>query len=418
MRSAAAAVVAATAASFAAQAAEPADAAALTFGGEARLRYVTVQDARLVPGNDTTQAQFRGLFHADYRVGPQLRFHGEIGTGQVDRDRDAATASLQNRAALQQLYVDIRNGAEAADGKPLFGATIGRQEFAEGPRQLLSVGDGANLRRTWNGVRAYAHAPGYDIALFELRATRLAPGAFDDGIRDDAVLRGAVARIALAHGEGRAASLQPFWLHTTMAVAGTNAGGAGDVRDTLGARLQGNRGRLRWDWTLARQQGRVAGRDVRAWGMFAVQSLSLSDTGWKPRLTSHIDIASRDFHPLYSSSNYLGEGQFLGLTNLLLVAPGIAVSPTARTTLSLEYGHARRLVADEAAHASGMRAYAGTAGVPGHHIGGLARLAAGWTPSKQLSFSLGIEHLATGAVLDRAGLASGTYLQLGAQLGF
>lgn len=385
---------------------------ALTFGGEGRLRYENLQAARLVRGNDTTQADLRGLVFADYRPTSRLRLRGEIGTGQLARDRDSASASLQNRAALQQLFMDIRNGRDAEGGKVLLGATIGRQEFADGPRQLLSAGSGSNLRRTWNGVRGYARSGRYDVALFVLRATRLAPGAFDDRIRGDTTLAGATGRIA---------SLQPFWYHTTMPLAGKR-----DTRDTLGLRLQGRRGAARWDWTLARQQGNAAGRDVRAWALFAVQDVALSDTGWKPRLTSHVDVASggasagggtlRDFHPLYASSSYLGEGQFLALSNLLLVAPGIAVSPTAHTTLSFEYGRAQRMAGDGVVYASGMRAYAGTDSARGRHIGDLARFGANWAASPQLSLSVTVEHLEAGAVLRRAGFASGSYSQFAIQL--
>jgi hypothetical protein len=385
------------------------DASALTFGGEARLRYTMLRNARLVPGNDSAQAQFRGLVHVDYRVGSRFRLYGEAGTGQVDRDRDAASASLQNRASLQQLYVDVATGAES--GATRFGAMLGRQEFAEGPRQLVSAGDGANLRRTWNGVRAYAQAAGYKVTLFEFRATRLAAGAFDEGVRGDTLLRGAMADIALAHRGGDAV-LQPFWLHTTMQATAANGGGI-DTRDTLGARLTGSRGPMRWDWTIARQQGRAGARDAHAWGLFAVQSLSLSTRGWKPRLTSHVDFASRDFNPLYASSSYLGEGQFLGLANLLLVAPGIAVSPSPRTTLSLEFGHARRVASDAPAYAGATRAYAGTASAGGRHIGNLTRLAAEWKASRHWSFNASFERLAAGSVLDQAGFASGSYVQVG-----
>lgn len=422
----------AVAASFAAQAdgdpaaapgdatAATADAGALTFGGEARLRYAILRNARLLPGNDSSQAQFRGLVHAGYRVSPRFRLYGEIGTGQVDRDRGAASAALQNRASLQQLYVDVDVGADARGGAAKFGATLGRMEFAEGPRQLVSAGDGANLRRTWNGARAYASVAGYKLTVFELRATRLAAGAFDEGVRGDTILRGAIVDIALARPGGADAasagggSLQPFWLHTTMQATPANGGGVDD-RDTLGARFTGTRSAMRWDWTIARQHGKAGARDVRAWGLFAVQGLALSARGWKPRLTSHVDVASRDFNPLYASSSYLGEGQFLGLTNLLLVAPGIAVSPTPRTMLSLEFGHARRLDDDAPAYAGGMRAYAGTAGSGsgGRHIGNLTRFAAEWKASRHWSFNFSAERLAAGSALDQAGFASGSYVQVG-----
>ncbi|WP_040672702.1 alginate export family protein [Rhodanobacter spathiphylli] len=125
------------------------NASMLTFHAEARYRYVATDNSRLISGNDMRQDQFRGIVGADLHLTPQLRFHGELGTGQVDRDRGAAAANLQNRISLQQLIADVRQ----TTGTTLLGALLGRQEFADGPRQLISISDGPNLHRSWNGVR-------------------------------------------------------------------------------------------------------------------------------------------------------------------------------------------------------------------------------------------------------------------------
>lgn len=115
----------------------------------------------------------------------------------------------------------------------------------------------------------------------------------------------------------------------------------------------------------------------------------------------------KGFNQLYASSNYLGEGQFLSLSNLLMTAPGISVSPTPRTKLSIEYGFARRLNENDAA-------YAGTQGVPGHEIGGLFRLVGTWSVGKHLTLFFNYEHLAAGEVLKQARLPSGSYGYVGA----
>lgn len=395
------------------------DSASLTVSAELRLREVTTRNSGLVAGAETEQAQLRAILGADLRLGPRLRFYGEIGTGQVNRGRTKATANFQNRLALQQLFADVRG----MHGALLFGAMLGRQEFSDGPRQLVSLSDGPNLHRSWNGIRLYAHAPRYRIGAFDLRATRLASGGFDEGIRPDTILRGINASVVVSSGERPNTYLDPFWYHTELPGLRLGSETGADRRDTHGLRLWGRKGALRWDWTIARQTGRSVGdRSIDAWGLFAVQSLSLSELGWRPRLTSHIDIASGDarptdgnlktFHPLYASSNYLGESQFLGLSNLMLLAPGFTFSPGANTTVSLEYGYARRLDTGDAAYAGGMRPYAGTQAVPGRHIGNLARLNANWTPSDWLSLNFNLEQLSAARVLKAAGFHDGTQVQL------
>ncbi|EIL95254.1 alginate export family protein [Rhodanobacter spathiphylli] len=265
----------------------------------------------------------------------------------------------------------------------------------------------------------------YRVGAFELRATRLARGGFDEGVQPDTILRGINGSFIVSRGNNPDVHLDPFWLHTELPAFRLGGEVGTDRRDTLGLRLRGSMGAFHWDWTAARQGGHsLADRSIDAWGVFAVQSLTLSESGWKPMLTSHLDLASggglgdgsslRNFHPLYASSNYLGESQFLGLSNLLLISPGIMLSPSATTTLSFEYSHARRLDATDAAYAGGMRAYAGTQGVAGHHIGNLMRLSGSWSPSTRLSLNFDVEHLAAGQLLREAGFGSRTYVQLGA----
>lgn len=395
--------------------------AALSLSSEVRVRSINVRNDRLVRGTDITQTQVRAVLGAKLHLNSRVSFYGELGTGQVDTGRDDAAPNFQNRVSAQQIFVDLRSSQRSH----LVGAMVGRQEFSDGPRQLISLSDGPNLHRTWNGVRVYAHARRYRMGAFELRATQLGNGGFDEGVQNDTILRGITGSFIVSSGEGPNVYLDPFWFHTEMPNFKLGGESGPDKRDTLGFRHWGRRGAVRWDWTAARQRGTsLGGRRIDAWAFFAVQSVMLSEHGWQPKLTSHVDIASggglntgpnlRTFHPLYASSNYLGESQFLGLSNVMLVAPGISLTPSKSMSLSLEYGRARRLDSDDAAYAGGMRAYPGTAGTRGHHIGDLTRVSGAWSPTPRLAFTINVEHLAAGHVLRSAGLRSGTYAQFGA----
>jgi hypothetical protein len=244
-------------------------------------------------------------------------------------------------------------------------------------------------------------------------------GSFDEEINFDESIEGINAGFVVSPNN----YLEPFWIHSENPVFRSGGTIGQDDRDTLGMRLWGRRGNLKYDWTIARQTGSYTDRDIDAWGLFFVQSVALSDSGWKPRFNAHIDVASgggayvtgslKDFNPLYASSNYLGEGQFLSLGNLLLVAPGISASPTTRSNVSIEYGFARRLDENDAVYAGGMRAYAGTQSVPGHDIGAVFRLVASLSTDRHTTFFLNYEHLQAGDVLRRAGLPSSSYVVIG-----
>ncbi|WP_374513593.1 alginate export family protein, partial [Niveibacterium sp.] len=262
--------------------------ASLTLSAEARFRYDMYDNGQLIGRNDYEQGLFRGVLGADLQVNPNLRVYGEVVTGQVAGRRSAASASMQNDASLQQLFVDVRGYV----GHSLLGAMLGRQEFADGPRQLISLSDGPNIHRTWNGARLYAHDQRIRAGAFDLRLTRMGRGAFDEEINSAERLRGLNASI-VAISDGTAdAYVDPFWFHSeNPSFRAGNAIGEDD-RDTLGVRFWGRRGDVRFDWTLARQTGRFMDREIDAWALFAVQSVSLSNQGWRPRLTAHIDLAS------------------------------------------------------------------------------------------------------------------------------
>jgi len=392
----------------------------LSFSSEIRLRSMSADNAQLRDGNDFNQNQGRFLAGADLTLDSHLRLYGEIGAGRVDSRRTSTAPNFENAGSLQQLFVDVHGYV----GETLAGVMIGRQEFSDGPRQLISLSDGPNLHRTWNGLRFYAHTPRVRIGAFDLRVTRPGRGGFDERVDPGEKLRGINAGLVVSKGSSDA-FLEPFWIHSETPAYRLADRAGQDERDTLGVRFWGRHGRMRFDWTAARQTGRtIDGRPVDAWGIFAVQSIALSDSGWKPRLTSHVDLASgggaygtgrvRDFNPLYASSNYLGEGQFLGLSNLLMIAPGLSFSPTPRTSVALEYGYAQRLDVRDAIYAGGARAYAGTHAVTGRHTGNLMRLTGTWSVNRHLALRLNVEHFAADDALRRSGFSSGTYTYLDA----
>lgn len=396
--------------------------AVLTFSTEARWRLDAIDNGRALAGNDFTQGLFRGVVGADVQANPNVRVFGEIGTGQVQGRRQAAGANFRNRASLQQLFVEYRRMTLRG---LLVGAMVGRQEFADGPRQLVSLGDGPNLHRSWNGVRLYAHGDRVRLGLFDFRVTRLGAGGFDDEtINARERLRGANASLIVSARNRPDTYFDPFWIRSSNDTfrAGGNVGP--DRRDTVGARVWGRRGGLRFDWTAAAQTGESSGRPVEAWGLFAVQSLALSSRGWKPRLTSRIDLASgggaygsgtlRAFHPLYASSQYVGEGQFFGLSNVALATAGLSVAPTARSAIAMDYSLARRMRAGDAVYAGGMRPYAGTESLPGSDAGRLLRVTGSWAPSSHWTFGFDYERLVAGGLLRAAGFRSAGYAHLSA----
>lgn len=394
--------------------------AVLTISGESRLRLDTVRNARLQHGRHHEQALLRGVIGADLRVNEHLRFYGEAGTAQVRGQRAGAGANFQNALSVQQAMLDAR----LTSGGLLIGAMLGRQEFADGPRQLISLSDGPNLHRSWNGVRLYAHGARGRLGAFAFRATRLGRGGLDEALHGGERLSGVNGSVALPASTGNTRYADPFWYRTENTLVRSGGRTGLDQRDTLGLRVWGRQGDLRFDWTAAHQSGKSLGRDIDAWGVFTVQSLGLSHDGWKPRLTARFDAASgggsegtgklRTFHQLYASSSYLGEGQFLSLSNMVMAASGLSFTPGAGSSVAVEYGLVRRLKEGDAAYAGGMRPYAGTQSLQGREVSSIVRLVASWPIAPRWTLFMNYEEMHAGTLLRRAGLSSGHYAYVGA----
>ena len=386
------------------------DETTLTMSAEVRLRANRFTNARLRDAEDYTEALWRGVVGADLHMGEHVRFYAELASGRVDGGTDGPPPNFANDVAVSQAFVDLRHHS----GDLLVGAMVGRQEFADGPRQLVSLSDGPNLHRTWNGVRGFVHGKNARVSAYGLWATRLGADGFDERIDGNEQLHGVTGSLVLGGDErGAEVFLETFWLHSQVPDVRLHDEVHADRRDTLGVRLHGRTGRLGFDETVAYQGGDFGARGIDAWGVFASNDILLADAGCHPRATLRVDVASggggdggavHTFHPLYASSSYLGEGRLLTLANLVLVAPGLAIAPTPETKLSVEYGFAWRFASDDAVYGGGLRAYPGTEAVRGHEIGRLLRVEARWNAPANVVVALGYERLEAAEVLDRAGL--------------
>lgn len=386
----------------------------LTVSAESRARVNRYTNARLRAGDDATEGLWRGVLGADLRFGEHVRVYGEFASGSIRGGLDEPAPNFANDLAVSQAFVDVRGNP----GGLLVGAMLGRQEFADGPRQLLSLSDGPNLHRTWNGVRGYVHGERARVSAFALWATHLGADGFDESVDEGQRLHGVTGSIVLAGGErGAGTFVEPFWLHSRVPDVRVHGRLHDDRRDTLGVRLFGRAGRFGFDATAAQQLGSHGDRAVAAWGAFSRQDVLLADVPWQPRATLRVDVASgggphggvHTFQPLHASSNYVSEGRLLALANLVLVGAGVTMAPTADSRLSAEWAVARRFASDDAVHGGGLRAYPGTASVGGAEIGWLLRVEGRWNGPANLVVACGYERLVAGEVLGRAGLPGADY---------
>lgn len=385
----------------------------LSLGGELRLRSDSYVNSAAPPVGTYTQRLFRGLVHSELRVGSHWRAFVELGTADLDGQRSAMPANFRNEASLQQAFVEYRGHV----GNAMVGAIVGRQEYADGPPQLVSVGDGPSLRRTYNGARLFAHAPQWRIGAFDFEATDYGFGGFGDDRSDEAERFSGVTGAVSLSGDSKAPVVATaYWIRFRADALRYRGRAVRAERDTAILRLQARRGPLTLDASVARQTGVAGSVPIEAYGAFGVASWQF-DEPLRPRVGVRFDLAtggrSGDFDQLYASSAYISEGLFVGLSNMVQVTPTLALAPARNVSLVFDYGRAWRYSSAAPAYGGLMRPYAGTQGQPGARVGDLARANIAWDLSDTLRIYGVLEAFRPGPLLQRTGRERARYSAVG-----
>lgn len=391
----------------------------LTLSGEFRLRMNHITNPNLREGESLRQDINRIVAGADLHVGPNLRFYGEIAHGGIDGDNiGTPPATLRNDAIVQQAFAELSGDISGLQ----VGARVGRQEFTDGSNLLISQRDNNTIRFVLNGVRGWVRGSHLRADVFDFELTEYGEGGFgDDPADDDSRFSGATFGAVLPTDlfGGSKLYLDPFvWRLHDEQVWG--AGQGDEVRWFTGARLWGDVGRLTLDWTVNRQTGDYAGRDIDAWQVFAAQTYRLGEAAGAPRIGLHADYASggggyddgalQNAATPFGNNIYYSYQLFLTPSNLVAVAPSFTFSPVQGVRLTTEYQFAWRATERDAVYRANGSPFAGTQVVDGSKVAESLRLQLVWSIAPRMSFTGRYEHLDAGPVLTDAGYRNSDFV--------
>ncbi|SMQ98620.1 hypothetical protein PD885_01369 [Xanthomonas fragariae] len=307
----------------------------VSLSNELRARSNTITNLGLLPGSYSQQQYlFRAFFGADLHVGEHFRLYTELAHGSLDgRNEGTKTGTQENNAILQQVFFDVKGRVAGTD----LGLRVGRQVFVDGPTTLMALRDNTDIFVTLNGVRAWAIGEKTRVDVFDfsfnLDGTE---GLGDDRIDRSRHLRGVVGGYRLP--TAKPIYLEPFFYQYRNDNHVWGRQTAEENRNYYGLRLWGNVGKLRTDSFLTMQRGSFGGRDLRAYMASTSNAWSLSETGWKPRLGFHSEIASggggtsgtgtlRNNNFLYGNTIYFSWATFFGPVNLVTAASTFTLEP-------------------------------------------------------------------------------------------
>jgi hypothetical protein len=382
----------------------------LSFGGEWRERFESTENPDFglegVKQDDVLLHRF--LLSADLHAGPAFRTFVQLGSHFQTGRTDGSQPTDENRLDLQQAFADLAPPIAALEGLTLRG---GRQEMSYGSSRLVSVREGPNVRRNFDGARTLYRAGERSLDAFLVRPVEIERGVLDDHGDDDQTFWGAYGVTPVPWVEGLHADL--YYLGLERDPSPFAAGIADEHRHTVGTRLWGEAAAFDYNIELIYQLGEFGTQDIRAWGASSDLGVTLAALPWKPRLGLKANIESGDddpdddrlgtFNPLFPNNAYFSEAALGAPMNDIDLHPNLSLQPTAGLELTLGWDVFWRQSRRDAVYDSALNPIPGTDTPDDRYVGWLATFDVEWQLSRHVELKANYTHFNVGDTLREAG---------------
>ena len=384
----------------------------LALGGEIRESYQYTHNP--VWGDDPQDddgvfLQRYGLL-GDLRLSPSVRLFGQIYSA-LENGRAGPTSPVdENQLDVQQAFVELA-APLPADGQGLLRA--GRQELRYGSGRLVDVREGTNVRRKFDGALGRLAQGDWRLDLIAARPADDEPGFLDDGTNGSQALWGAYATARAPGWLPFGSSLDLYYLGYRNDQASYQQGTAAETRETLGARLWGERAGWDWNWELIGQAGEFGHGDIRAWSVATDTGFTWREAPLTPRLGLSANIASGDtnpknanletFNPMYPRGSYFSELALLGPRNFYNLHPFLSINPTERITVTSDVDFFWRLQTEDGIYSPSGQLLRSGAGSDARYVGTEISLNAGWQATDRLSLTAIYAHFFPGRFIEETG---------------
>lgn len=337
-------------------------------------------------GSADTVAQYRLLMNFDLQPWPDLRAFVELGA-YAQSGRNGGSSPVDESAPdLHRGYFEWRSSAS------MLALRAGRQEWTLGSGRLVSVRDGPNIRRTFDGAEITAQLGSMGLRALWGRPVRNLDGAFDD--RHDDAQR--LAAIQFDQTLTEHATVEWYALDYARDAARFATGAANEARRSWGARVHGTHEEFDFNTEALWQTGRWGGQRIRAWTIANDFGWLFQELPWTPRLGLKGDIASGDrnpqdrqletFNALYPNPSYFSDAALIPPANLIDLQPNIRLSPSPRLNLAIGWNLLWKHRSEDAVYTTPvpLRPIDGSAGRRGS-IGQQLQVSGAWRASDHLS---------------------------------
>ena len=315
----------------------------LSIGGEARERYEYFNHPNWgeEPQDDGYFLQ-RYFLHGDLHLGDEARFFGQLQSSHVKGRRGGPRPADKDELDLHQAFLDLRLALRGGGSLTL---RSGRQELSYGSQRIISVREGPNVRRSFDGFRCMYRAGEVALDGFATRPAQTKRYVFDDGTDESEALWGVYAVVPLPlFPEGRG---DFYYIGLFRRQGEFDQGSARETRHSIGTRVWRSHKPLDYNFEFLYQWGSFGAGDIRAWTLASDTGYTMENLPSSPRLALKADIVSGDndpdhpdlqtFNPLFPKGAYFSENGLIGPANLIDVNPSLEFHLTNDLTVTTNW---------------------------------------------------------------------------------
>jgi hypothetical protein len=308
----------------------------LTFGGELRERFESVNDANfgIGPGSDTYWLQ-RVTLLSDIHLGERVRFFAEGISGVIEGERKPASPVQNDPIDLQFAFAEVT--PLLTDNQRL-ALRVGRFGMSFGAGRLVATRAAANIPSRFDGFELLYSRPAWEATAFLTEPVK--DSSHIDGEDHSITFWGLYLTHWFNAPRTVGADLYYFGIHREQ---GAYASGRGDEhRHSLGMREFGKWRHWDWDAEQVLQVGTFGNQSIQAWTA-ALDGGYTWDTALQPRLGLKTGITSGDHNPndgrqetfdaLFFKSGYFNDASLIRPQNLIGVHPNLALNLTQNITV-------------------------------------------------------------------------------------
>lgn len=379
--------------------------ATLTLGGDLRERIEVVRNPGFGLEQDSDYVFLhRAMIHADLRVGDEVRAFVQLGAFRASGREAPGPPTDRNELDFTQAFVDV--SASVGDGR----ATLrgGRQEVDFGSSRLISVREGPNVRRTFDGVRAFWSSGQTRVDAFYLHPVAIKRGVFDDSTVDGEGLWGVYATTPV----GGMLKADLYYLGYRRERARFAIGTADERRHSIGARLFGENRGFDFDVEGVIQFGEFGASDIFAWTIASDIGFTFTDLPLTPRLGLKADVASGDdnaadatlgtFNALYPKFPYFSEANLIAPANVIDLHPSVGLTLSPTLSIQIGWNGLWRQTTQDSIYVPLLNPIAGSSGGE-RFIGHQAIVGGQWSVTNRVTISAQYVHFEPGNALDLLG---------------